>query len=864
MSLRPGTRLILEGIDERYCPELASKRELWDSPPQNRTGVVLSTQEIIGERDYYVIALDKPLNIDHPEISESLTKTYIASSIRPAKKHVIIARTRDVESGKVSVLTDFERQVTAATLRSVQDRIFFCHHCKRAQKARNMLMTCDEQGHMMCKKDLVPWVERENRADMTKCGEYTKEMKLYCRNTMGYEPTYIPTRVLLGLKYWETEDKMKAVQEFCEYDLWVCFICRFHSECKSRRSRNSNVKFGFIHEQLFPLGADDEAGAIMTVSDRDELSQFGQGGEVDDTPQDDAFLQLSEDLILYAWNPVERTAHLVHCKGGWTLGNILRETLKVSRISYNADIVIYKLDNDGWEVELCDLRLVDLEEDAKGVRDGSGESVQQLLLQDMASVKDLTPNDVLVIRMRSLHKIGARSHLQGLGVTDPSFGKQLSKIVSTYGGFRRIGGDGNCYYRAIAYGALEQIVLRGNKAGFGRLADIFGTVQYAHTGDREAHIELLATLREAEAGEVWHDADELQSTFLSKNSNFDFALINACRHLLSTYLIENQDQVMDNGLSLQVCLMASEGDEDVDMETYCNAFINQMGRDAEGPYIELGILPNLLHCRCVIFNLDMRSMSENEIACPYTGDTADEPLAELHILLRPGHYDLLYTPTMTFSSEHIRHHIEQSCALQLQRAEEKGMASTATTGKAKEGGRDEDGPESPAGPLSTRADSKESHDNANNFASTGAKMQEVGGLLDDPSSSSSSSRAVREMRDMFPALSESHARRLLSMHDFDVAAAVDEYLVRGDPDTKGSPVPGGFEADREIIFKRLSHEMSEIEKGVLRDAVEHGDCRTQAEVRRYIEQTRRESDREGKREWLPSIGSMLMGRGSRK
>ena len=680
MSLRPGTRLILECTDEN-CPELASKRELWDVPTQDRTGVVLSAQELIGEQVHYVIALDKPLNINHPEVSDSIIKKYVASSIISPKRHVIIARARDVESGKVSVLTDFERQVTAVTLQNIPDRIYFCHNCKRAQKARNMLITCEEQCHMMCKKDLVPWIERENRANMTKCGEYTKEMKLYCRNTMGYEPTYIPTRVLLGLKYWQTEDKMKAVQEFCEYDLWVCYICRFHKECKRRNSPNSTVKFGFIHEQLFPQGADDEAGAIMTVSDRDEMSQFGQGGVVEDTPHDDRFLQLSEDIVLYAWNPVDCTVHLVQCKERWTLGNILRETLKVSRISYNADIVVYKLDSDGWEVELCDLRLVDINNGAKVVGEGSGHAGKQLLLQDMASVGDLRSNDVLVIRMRSLHKIGARSQLQCLGVTEASFGKQLSKIVSTYGGFRRIGGDGNCYYRAIAYGALEQIVLKGSKKDFGRLADIFGTIM-----GEEAHTELLVTLRKAEAGEVWRDVDELQSTFLSNNGNFDYTLINACRHLLSKYLIGNQDQVMDNGLSLKVCLMACEGYEDADMETYCNTFINQMGRDAEGPYIELGILPNLLDCRCVIFNLDMRSMSENEIVCPYTGDSVNEPLAELHILLRPGHYDLLYTPNTIFPSQHIHNLTDENRAFQMQRAEEKGIASPETTGAMKEEG----------------------------------------------------------------------------------------------------------------------------------------------------------------------------------
>ena len=172
----------------------------------------------------------------------------------------------------------------------------------------------------------------------------------------------------------------------------------------------------------------------MTVSDRDEMSQFGQGGVVEDTPHDDRFLQLSEDIVLYAWNPVDCTVHLVQCKERWTLGNILRETLKVSRISYNADIVVYKLDSDGWEVELCDLRLVDINNGAKVVGEGSGQAGKQLLLQDMASVGDLRSNDVLVIRMRSLHKIGARSQLQCLGAQKcPS--KQLSKIVSTYGVF---------------------------------------------------------------------------------------------------------------------------------------------------------------------------------------------------------------------------------------------------------------------------------------------------------------------------------------------------------------------------------------------------------------------------------------------
>ena len=58
------------------------------------------------------------------------------------------------------------------------------------------------------------------------------------------------------------------------------------------------------------------------------------------------------------------------------------------------------------------------------------------------------------------------------------------------------------------------------------------------------------------------------------------------------------------------------------MEEYVDKYVNKMGEDAEGPYIELGILPNILRCGCIIHNLDLRShqtgagQSQNQIDCP--------------------------------------------------------------------------------------------------------------------------------------------------------------------------------------------------------------------------------------------------------
>ena len=188
-----------------------------------------------------------------------------------------------------------------------------------AQRAYNLLMTCEEHCHLLCKKDLIPWDEQYNRPKLAKCGKFTEQMKAYCHSNMGYEPTYIPTRVLLGYRYWCDEDKAKAVQDFLEYDLWVCFVCRFGERGSRSARQNCTVKFGFIHDQLFPQGAEEEAGKIMTSIDRDELSQFGR---VDNTAckddrdetndrivSDDRFLRLQNDLVLHVFDPVNLRTH---------------------------------------------------------------------------------------------------------------------------------------------------------------------------------------------------------------------------------------------------------------------------------------------------------------------------------------------------------------------------------------------------------------------------------------------------------------------------------------------------------------------------------------------------------------------------
>ena len=82
-----------------------------------------------------------------------------------------------------------------------------------------------------------------------------------------------------------------------------------------------------------------------------------------------------------------------------------------------------------------------------------------------------------------------------------------------------------------------------------------------------------------------------------------------------------------------------------DIEEYCAKFINPLGVDAEGPVVELGILPLCLGCKCEIVYLDKESknslMHFRTCLKEYAPSAMIFGSLTVHLLLRPGHYDLM-------------------------------------------------------------------------------------------------------------------------------------------------------------------------------------------------------------------------------
>jgi ubiquitin thioesterase protein OTUB1 len=248
---------------------------------------------------------------------------------------------------------------------------------------------------------------------------------------------------------------------------------------------------------------------------------------------------------------------------------------------------------------------------------------------------------------------------------------KVKDLEAQYDGWRGIRGDGNCFYRAVIFGLLEQLVQTGNRPAFDELRRKFEEADTHHFSyeDRRDHQEMLMKLRDAASSHTWITLSELKSDILTKHpssdqSSIDLALIRACRAVVSSFLKRHQDRdINDSGLAIKDAILPSHIDCQT-IEDYCRKYVDVMGEDAQGAFVDMGLLQSSLHCSGVTVMLDARAgvplnffkTSPFEIAIDPDAAVGVAPdscagpaslkssqsIATIHLLLRPGHYDLLY------------------------------------------------------------------------------------------------------------------------------------------------------------------------------------------------------------------------------
>ena len=113
---------------------------------------------------------------------------------------------------------------------------------------------------------------------------------------------------------------------------------------------------------------------------------------------------------------------------------------------------------------------------------------------------DLSDGDVIELRELATASVGPRfrlCHIADADRANDSLRSKVKTLAKSYAGYRKIRGDGNCYYRAVVYGAFEQIIHDGNRQAFRFMYDKFKAVIFSNREHNADHNEFLAALAAA-------------------------------------------------------------------------------------------------------------------------------------------------------------------------------------------------------------------------------------------------------------------------------------------------------------------------------------------------------------------------------
>ncbi|CAD7961091.1 unnamed protein product [Amoebophrya sp. A25] len=235
--------------------------------------------------------------------------------------------------------------------------------------------------------------------------------------------------------------------------------------------------------------------------------------------------------------------------------------------------------------------------------------------------------------------------------------RKLRTMKNSYSGFRRIRGDGNCYYRALGFAFLES---GGPEAALGLLRRL----EESQNSDehKTLHVALTEILSSCAGENGQNDTNEnlnkhpllrnkecdkylraLYERFLV-DSSLDKCLVSVVRRFVGQCVTETQnDRIQDFGTLAELLTMAL-GHESVE------AFLEQevLKDGVEAMDVVQIVAPKALQCQTHILQLD-RNLAENGMPTIYhypetSSAGADEKACwpDVTLLFKPGHYDILY------------------------------------------------------------------------------------------------------------------------------------------------------------------------------------------------------------------------------
>eukprot|EP00889_Picochlorum_renovo_P001293 jgi/Picre1/28323/NNA_003729.t1 len=231
------------------------------------------------------------------------------------------------------------------------------------------------------------------------------------------------------------------------------------------------------------------------------------------------------------------------------------------------------------------------------------------------------------------------------------FKAKITTLASTYGSIRRSRGDGNCFFRSFIFSYLEHLVQTKDEEEKNRMTSTLTSLRtlLVKAGYEELVLEGPMELLLGMLSSIQDSSNPLSIETLENNMRSE----EISNYIVFLLRIITSAEVKDKANFFAPFIM---GLTDMAVDEFCSKCIDPMGEESE--HVQVVALTNALRVPIRVVYLDRSTMAAS--GASNTCDSSDSPLSadthdfipegcsvsaddiRVHLLYRPGHYDILY------------------------------------------------------------------------------------------------------------------------------------------------------------------------------------------------------------------------------